>query len=87
MSQTFTLWTRVSSERPAQPGHARLPGWGHSPEIPAPADSLAAASQDRHRRHDVIVLVFTELVHDEALILLQLPQLHCTWGMQGNTHL
>lgn len=62
----------------AGPG-AGQPGWGHSPEVPAAADGLGAARQDGHRHHDVIVLVFTELVDDEGLVLLQLPQLHGTW--------
>lgn len=62
----------------AGPG-AGQPGWGHSPEVPATTDSLGAARQDGHRHHDVIVLVFTELVDDEGLVLLQLPQLHSTW--------
>lgn len=66
---------------------ARQPGWGHSPEVPATADGLGAAGQDGHRRRDVIVLVFTELVDDEGFILVQLPQLHGAWrGGMGGTH-
>lgn len=67
---------------------AGQPGWGHSPEVPAAADGLGAAGQDGHRRRDVIVLVFTELVDDEGFLLVQLPQLHGAWGAGGyTTHL
>lgn len=64
---------------------AGQPGWGHSPEVPAAADGLGAAGQDGHRRRDVIVLVFTELVDDEGFLLVQLPQLHGAWGAGGDT--
>lgn len=47
-----------------------------SPEVSSAADRPRAARQDVHRLHHVVVFIFAELIDDERLLLVQLPQLH-----------
>lgn len=58
-----------------------------SPEVSSAADRPRAARQDVHRLHHVVVLVLTELIDDEGLLLVQLPQLHGACGAQRGPRL
>lgn len=69
------------------PGGGGGEGREHSPEVPSAADRPRAARQDVHRLHHVVVLVLAELVDDEGLLLVQLPQLHGACGAQRGPRL
>lgn len=54
-----------------------------SPAIFAAADGLHAVGGNTHCCHNVIVFIFTELVHYQSLVLIQLPKFQGTWTRGG----